>query len=795
MRHLFRKNWFFSFKPFLSSVVIYLIGVIFYTLWTSYQEKRQIIQRVHNQLMVAASSVKNVLPPDFHDRALNPTAISDSENLLNTILLSKCAMTAGVKYLYTAVVRDNVVYFTSSSATLQEFQKGRLPYYWQKYSESTSTFQEAIRQDEPVFEATIDRWGSFESIIIPEQTMSGHRYLVGADIDTAFINAAIIARIPAILAMGFFFLIIVLPVLIAIRISYKNNTERLQGLIEERIKAENELVDYKNNLETIVKSRTEELEKEIKDRVILEEELKKAKEIAVRESRAKSIFLANMSHEIRTPMNGVIGMVNILKETELNKEQKEYLDIIEISGNNLLSIINDILDFSKIEAGQVELENTPFNLSQQVEEVIKILHPKAEGKGLKLYFSASHHLPELVKGDPLRFKQIVMNLTNNAIKFTKDGSITIEVEPERQTEDRIKMTCKVIDTGIGISEAGKLKLFKEFSQTDATTSRKFGGTGLGLKISKDLAHLMGGEIGVDSKEGKGSTFWFTAEFEKMRPHEVAQLKADQKEVRPKSFAILMVEDNYISQRVAKTSLERDGYNNIDLALNGKIAVQMFREKEYKIVLMDIRMPVMDGLEATEKFREIERNHPERPPTYIVAFTAYAVEGDREKFIGAGMDDYIAKPFQPEELVKIIEKYADKIRLRTQRSLKILLAEDNKINQKVAMKTLETFGHKVDLVETGYEAIEKFKSDDFDLILMDLEMPEMDGLEATRIIRMMERENTLKGLTRKKVKIVALTAHSTTEDREHCLAAGMDDYISKPFRQSEIARALTLDTLK
>ncbi|MCK9203973.1 MAG: response regulator [Bacteroidales bacterium] len=786
------KNGFFSFKPFLSSVIIYLIGVLLYTLWTSYQEKKQIIDRVHTQLIEAASNIKNILPADFHDRALEKISISDSEDSLNMVVLSKCAATAGVKYLYSAVVRNGKVYFTSSSATEQEFQKKNLPYYWQEYPESSRAFADAVNESLPFFESTTDRWGSFESVVIPEVTPAGNRYLVGADIDTAFIKAAILKRIPSILLMGFFFLIIVLPVLVAIRISYKKNTLRLQGLIDERVKAENELLEYKTNLEEIVKSRTEQLEREIADRSVLEEELKKAKEIAVRESRAKSIFLANMSHEIRTPMNGVIGMANILKETELNNEQREYLDIIEISGNNLLSIINDILDFSKIEAGQVELEKTPFNLNQQVEEVIKILHTKAEGKGLKLYYSASHQLPELVRGDPLRFKQIIMNLTNNAIKFTKDGSVTIELEQEKQSAEKLIVRCKVIDTGIGISESGKSKLFKEFSQTEITTSRKFGGTGLGLKISKDLSHLMGGEIGVESMEGKGSTFWFTAEFDTILKEEVDQLKAGQKDTRTKSFAILLVEDNYISQRVAKTSLERDGYNNIDIALNGKVAVGMFREKEYKIVLMDIRMPVMDGLEATEKFREIERQDPSRPPTYIVAFTAYAVEGDREKFLGAGMDDYIAKPFQPEELVKIIEKFADKIRLRTQRSLKILLAEDNKINQKVAMKTLEAFGHKVDLVENGYEAIEKCKTNEYDLILMDLEMPEMDGLEATRIIRMMEREDTQKGLNRKKLKIVALTAHSTTEDREHCLAAGMDDYISKPFRQSEIARALTVD---
>jgi len=789
---MIKKSWFFSFKPFLSSVIIYLIGVLFYTLWTSYQERRRIIEQVHGELIEAASNIKNILPPGFHDRALENFSISDSENYQNTVLLSKCANTAGIKYLYTAVIRNGKVFFTSSSATPEEFLKRELPVYWQEYPETTDALRNSIDKTEPVYESSVDRWGSFESVLIPEITSEGNKYLAGADIDTAFIDALIWQRIPGILMMGFFFLIIVIPVLIAIRGSYKKNTIRLEGLINERVKAENELIEYRSNLEEIVKSRTEQLQQEVEERRSLEEELKKSQEIAIRESRAKSIFLANMSHEIRTPMNGVIGMAHILKETELNKEQREYLDIIEISGNNLLSIINDILDFSKIEAGQVELETIPFNLNQQVEEVIKILHTKALGKGLKLFYSASHQLPEMVKGDPIRFKQIIMNLTNNAIKFTKDGSITIELEQEWQETDKLMVRCKVIDTGIGISEAGKEKLFKEFSQTDTSTTRKFGGTGLGLKISKDLAHLMKGDIGAMSAEGQGSTFWFTAVFDKMLQEEIDNLKLSQKDTRLKSFAILLVEDNYISQRVAKTSLERDGYHNIDIALNGKVAVKMFGEKEYKLVLMDIRMPVMDGLEATEKFREIERLNPQRAATYIVAFTAYAVEGDRERFLEAGMDDYIAKPFQPEELIKIIEKYAEKIRLRTQRSLVILLAEDNKINQKVGLKTLEAFGHKVDLAENGFEAVEKCKENEYDLILMDLEMPEMDGLEATRIIRMMERERLLTDDTRKKVKIVALTAHSTTEDREHCLAAGMDDYISKPFRQSEIVRALNIN---
>jgi len=352
-------------------------------------------------------------------------------------------------------------------------------------------------------------------------------------------------------------------------------------------------------------------------------------------------------------MNGVVGMVEALKSTKLDDDQKEYLDIIDISSENLLSVINDILDFSKVEAGQIEFENITFNIHDSIEEVIKMVSFKTAQKNLYLDFNFDKNIPTYLIGDPLRIKQVLINLINNATKFTSVGGITIDCQ--LLNKDSINAEIKVIvnDTGIGIPADQKNKLFKSFTQADASTTRKFGGTGLGLAISKSLTKMMSGKIGVESEEGRGSSFWFTAKLtmasEELLKEEFS-ITASESESIP--LTILVAEDNAINQRVAIFNLEKFGHK-VDVAENGEIAVKMFKEKAYDIVFMDIQMPIMDGISATKQIRSYELNTGKIKKTPIIAMTANTLKGDKENFMNAGMTDYIGKPFKANELSMLI----------------------------------------------------------------------------------------------------------------------------------------------
>ncbi len=389
-----------------------------------------------------------------------------------------------------------------------------------------------------------------------------------------------------------------------------------------------------------------------------QENLLEAKEIAESATKAKSMFLANMSHEIRTPMNGIIGMVDIMKQTNLSKDQKEYLSIIETSGESLLTLINDILDFSKIESGQLEFEFIPFSLEEVLKATKTLLSYKAESKKLEFKYFIDQEVPIELAGDPVRLKQILINLANNAIKFTKEGHVHINVSLKEEDSTHVLLLFEVEDTGIGISEENIPKLFQSFSQANIATSRKFGGTGLGLAISKELSRLMSGEIGIRSKLGEGSVFWFTGKIKKQSQQEIDDASTstqshDDVRRETKKLKILLAEDNPINQRVAQINLQNLGHETF-IAKTGNECVQMFKEGSFDMILMDIQMPEMDGIEATAIIRQIEsKTGAQAIP--IVALTANALTGDKERFIQAGMDDHLAKPFKPKGLTEVFEK--------------------------------------------------------------------------------------------------------------------------------------------
>lgn len=389
------------------------------------------------------------------------------------------------------------------------------------------------------------------------------------------------------------------------------------------------------------------------------EELEVAKQSAEEALVYKSEFLANMSHEIRTPINGIIGMSEFLDNTKLDEKQAEFVRIIRSSANSLLNLINDILDFSKLEAGKIELENLDFDLYEHIEDTLKSMTFKAEEKGLQLKQIIQPDVPRALNGDPTRLRQVLLNLISNALKFSEKGCVTVKVSLLDKIDDNCIVKIEVIDTGIGISPEGMQRLFKSFSQVDASTTRNYGGTGLGLVISKSLSEMMGGKISVESELGKGSNFWFTIKMGISKMELVEKLRQEESSTddhEMKKLTILLAEDNLVNQKVASIHLEKLGHT-VKVANNGIAAFKAFKSSEFDLIFMDVQMPEADGYEATGLIRNEERKKNAGKRIPIIAMTANAMKGDKEKCIEAGMDDYISKPFTAKALKEILSKYA------------------------------------------------------------------------------------------------------------------------------------------